>query len=361
MRSLRGVPICFTVWAAALLTYTGPCALAQAPAEHDDSTRTREWGRNADDLCLHGDAHGLYVLFGAQMRAAVSEERLSQILKDVLAYGPIGSRTHEEASRVQQYGVYTAVHPWGDRQLQIQASFDDEGHIAGLFLRPVGPVPPDPKAGYRTKNRLRLPFQGRWYVFWGGDTLQQNYHVNARDQRHAYDFLIVKQGSTHRGEGKQNQDYYAWGKPVLAPAPGTVVEAVDGVPDNAPGVMNPVQLYGNHVVLDLGRGEYAVLCHFMKGSLRVRPGQRVQAGQVLGLCGNSGNSSEPHIHFHLQDRAKLGAGAVGLPAFFVHYMADGRIVRQGVPVRGQEVADAASVPSKAPRSPSHTKAHHRHR
>lgn len=348
--------IAFAAYACALaglVPYAGgERAWAQEAPETRPSGRALELGRRADELCVRGDAHGLFLLFDARMREAVPEERMAQILKDTLAYGSIGARIREEVTRYQDYDVYSAVHPWGDRQIQIQVSFDAGGRIAGLFLRPAGPLPPDPKAAYRTKAALRLPFRGTWYVFWGGDTLQQNYHVNARDQRHAYDFLIVKQGSTHRGDGKRNQDYYAWGQPVLAPASGTVVEAVDGVPDNTPGIMNPQQLYGNHVVLDLGNGEYAVLCHFMKGTIRVRRGARVRAGQVLGLCGNSGNSSEPHIHFHLQDRAELGAGAIGLPAPFTRYRAGGRLVVRGTPVRGQMVANAGSGGAKPIRRPS---------
>ncbi|MGC8669065.1 MAG: peptidoglycan DD-metalloendopeptidase family protein [Chthonomonadales bacterium] len=336
---------CVGMLLALILAALGSAGFAQAPVQGDRATRALEMGRRIDGFCVNGDGPGLYRLFNQQMRQAVPEERITQILKDILAYASIGPRIRDEVSRYQDFDVYVSLHSWGDRQLQIQASFDEEGRIAGLFLRPAGALPPDPKAGYRTKSRLQLPFRGSWYVFWGGDTIQQNYHVNARDQRHAYDFLIVKQGSTHRGDGKRNSDYYAWGQPVLAPAPGTVILSVDGVPDNTPGVMNPQQLYGNHVVLDLGNSEYAVLCHFRNGSIRVHAGQRVRMGQVLGLCGNSGNSSEPHIHFHLQDRAKLGAGAIGLPALFVRYVASGRKVQQGTPVRGQVVANAVSIPA----------------
>ena len=83
------------------------------------------------------------------------------------------------------------------------------------------------------------------------------------------------------------------------------------------------------VVLDLGRGEFALLAHLRRGSVRVRKGQRVRAGDALGVCGNSGNSSEPHLHFHLQDRAALFGGARGLPITFA-----GR----GRPVQGQFVS-----------------------
>ena len=104
-----------------------------------------------------------------------------------------------------------------------------------------------------------------------------------------------------------------------------VVEAVDGVHDNRPQVeTNPEDVAGNHVILDLGNGEYAVLGHFQNGSVRVAAGDHVEPGQVLGLTGNSGNSSEPHIHFHLQDGATVAPGGwTGIPARFDHFLADG--------------------------------------
>ena len=92
---------------------------------------------------------------------------------------------------------------------------------------------------------------------------------------------------------------------------------------------------GNHVVLQLGNGEHALLAHLRRGSLRVKPGQRVRQGDALGRCGNSGNSSEPHLHFHVQDRAKLFGPARGLPVEFRDYAANGRTVVSGTPVQGE--------------------------
>jgi murein DD-endopeptidase MepM/ murein hydrolase activator NlpD len=103
--------------------------------------------------------------------------------------------------------------------------------------------------------------------------------------------------------------------------------------------MNSRQIYGNHVVIDFSNGEFGVMCHFKKGSIRVKAGDLVKSHQILGLCGNSGNSSEPHLHIHLQDGKTLGS-ATGLPALFSNYMADGKMVQLGVPVRGQSISTA---------------------
>ncbi len=297
-------------------------------------------GREVAQACARGDAHAAAARFDAVMLQAVPEARLKQLLDQIRASAAIGSRAEETV----QGRTYEAVHTWGDRQIRITATVDETGTVGGLLLRPVVDphhLPPDPKAGYVPHATLRLPFDGTWWVFWGGDTLEQNYHVIARDQRHAYDIVMRQGDSTIRGDGKKNEDYYDWGKPVLAPAAGLVTEAVDGVEDNVPGKMNPEQLYGNHVVIDLGQGEFAVICHFQNGSLKVKPGDHVRAGQPLGLCGNSGNSSEPHVHIHLQDRKELGGAAIGLPMPFSHYVADGKPVARGVPVRGQYVRNAA--------------------
>ena len=189
------------------------------------------------------------------------------------------------------------------------------------------------------------PLRGEWWVFWGGPTEPQNYHVIVRDQRHAYDFVGWRSGGTRRGSGARNADYWAWGRPVVAPADGVVVAARDGARDNRPQMelenrRNPA---GNHVVLDLGNGEFALLAHLQRGSLRVRTGQRVRAGDLLGLCGNSGNSSEPHLHFHVQARAPLFSKARGLPLVFRGYgqMVGGSCT--GRPLRDNSCAPRAST------------------
>ncbi len=293
-------------------------------------------GREIVKFCAGGDAAAVLSRSNAQVVKALPGSKLKDVLVSVTAQAPIGKRISETITGPQ----YVAVHAFGGREIVITVTFDDAGKVAGLFLSPrlgAGGVPPDPKARYKTRAILRLPFDGKWWVFWGGDDLQHNYHLVAPDQRHAYDFVVKQNGSTHKGDGKSVVDYYAFGRTLLAPADGTVVEADNSVPDNKSGVMNTSQIYGNHVVIDLGNGEFAVMCHFKQGSITVKKGDRVKSGQQIGLCGNSGNSSEPHIHIHLQDRAKLGGGAFGLPAPFSNFLTDGKPVRLGTPVRGQFV------------------------
>lgn len=177
----------------------------------------------------------------------------------------------------------------------------------------------------------------RFSLFPGPVIVQWALAAAYADQRFAYDFLVVLAGASHEGEGLTNGDYYCFGQPIRAPAAGTVVAAVDGVADNTPGEFADDAPLGNHVVIDHGAGEYSFLAHFMEGSVKVAPGQQVESGDQLGACGNSGRSSEPHLHYHLQTSADFGRGE-GLPAQFQDYLADGERVARGEPVRGQRVS-----------------------
>ena len=112
--------------------------------------------------------------------------------------------------------------------------------------------------------------------------------------------VLDEQDTSHRGDGQSNDQYYAWGKKVVAPGAGTIVAMENGVEDNEPGAMNPEQLLGNYVFLDHGNGEYSLIAHFQKGSIKVKQGEVVERGALLGLVGNSGNSSEAHIHYHME-------------------------------------------------------------
>ena len=210
--------------------------------------------------------------------------------------------------------------------------------IAGASVI-VTPAPaPSEHLTYHTTTRLRLPFasgpNASWYVAWGGRRPDQNYHITAPDQRFAYDFVLVRDDRVHTGRGTANAEYHCFGAPVLAPAAGVVVQAVDSIADNVPGQRNRVSPPGNYVVIDHGEDERSFIAHFRRGSVRVRPGERLAASQRIGECGNSGNSTLPHVHYHLQTGTDYGQG-VGLPASFNDYIADGRRIVRGQPTRGE--------------------------
>ena len=335
-------------WLAALgltITLAGaafgyPAASRQStpPGYDAASTAILREGQAVAELVRAGDADALVSRFSPQLAQAVPKATVEQVLRTTLASAPIGPVIGESALPAgQDRRIYLADHRWGARKLALSVVLDRSGAIAGIDVSPRKALPRDPNAGRKLRASLRLPFRGEWWVFWGGHVERMNYHVIAPDQRHAYDFVAWGSGATHRGSGAANTDYWAWGRPVVAPADGVVVSSADGVRDNKPQVevenrRNPA---GNHVVLDLGNGEFALLAHLRRGSVRVKPGQRVRSGDLLGLCGNSGNSSEPHLHFHVQDRATLFGRARGLPITFRTYSLHGHRISRGTPVQGQ--------------------------
>src|SRR5215217_1787122 len=229
--------------------------------------------------------------------------------------------------------AYLSRYDWGTAALAVSIGVAADGQVAALSVAPEWPLPPDPAANYESAVTYRLPFNGVWLVSWGGDTVMQNYHVAFPGQRHAYDIDIWKDGGTYRGNPNRNENYWAFGQPLFAPAAGTVVAIRDGIPDNRPGVLNPEpHPAGNHVVIQTAEREFVYLAHLRQGSVRVREGDRLGQGDLLGLSGNSGNSSEAHLHIHVQDKADFFApDAVGLPLRFSGYLANGEEVTTGVP------------------------------
>jgi len=125
-------------------------------------------------------------------------------------------------------------------------------------------------------------------------------------QRFAIDWIqFGKNGELGTGKGTENRDYSSYGNEVLAVASGRVIGLKDGIIENKPESLAVPITYetiaGNFVSLDLGNGRYAHYAHLQPGSLRVKVGDRVKPGQVLGLLGNSGNSDAPHLHFQISD------------------------------------------------------------
>ncbi len=139
-------------------------------------------------------------------------------------------------------------------------------------------------------------------------------------QRFAIDWeLMNDERRLYAGDPSDVRSYFAYGKKVLAVADATVVSVVDEYEDQVPGKlpsdMTLAEVDGNHVVLDLGNEQFAFYAHFQPGSVRghgVKVGDRVCRGQVLGLVGNSGNTSAPHLHFHVMSSPST-LGSNGLP------------------------------------------------
>jgi hypothetical protein len=283
----------------------------------------------------------LWAVFDDAMRSAMGDStRFVAAMEGIHAQtGAITEVLEEKMSLEQGVWMYRATCRFekATDPLVLLIAIKPDGRVAGLAVRPQPPRAfASTKLDYVTRTKLQLPFRDEWFVFWGGHTLEENRHAVSKAQRFAYDLLIVKGEETHTGDGKKLADYYCYGAEILAPADGVVVETCDSLPDQTPGAMDPGHPAGNHVVIDHGNGEFSMLAHLQPKSVRVKTGDRVKAGDVLGLCGNSGNTTEPHLHYHLQDGPDMGT-AEGLPAAFTGLCVDGKPVDRSEPTRGQSI------------------------
>jgi hypothetical protein len=272
-------------------------------ASGQEADRHTELARKLVALINTGDYAGIQSRFNKTMDAALPLDRSTAFFTGLTRdMGKI-----ENLGRPKSVGGATIFPAQFERgTLDMQIVLDGRGLIAGLAFRPHVPATPAPE---KHQTPLSLPISGRWRVFWGGDTPELNGHHEMPNQRFALDLVGVSaDGKTMRGDGTQNEDYYAFGRDVRAPADGTVIEVIEGVRDNAPGSLNPYSAVGNCVIIQHRQDEVSVLAHLKRGSIVVKEGDRVMRGQIVGKCGNSGNSSEPHLHYHLQNSPVLQDG-----------------------------------------------------
>jgi murein DD-endopeptidase MepM/ murein hydrolase activator NlpD len=187
------------------------------------------------------------------------------------------------------------------------------------------------------KNTYIFPLRGVCYVGWGA-----SFHTGHRWAIHEEFALDIAKiggdGLTHKGDGTRFEDYYAYGAEILAAADGKVVGAFNDQAEDPTAMQRPgesqkgyferlqkeqagrltkgnAEVTGNYVLIDHGKSEYSFYAHMQKGSVRVHVGDQVKAGDVLGKLGSSGNSTEPHLHFHVCDKSDALMSA-GIPVNF---------------------------------------------
>jgi murein DD-endopeptidase MepM/ murein hydrolase activator NlpD len=192
---------------------------------------------------------------------------------------------------------------------------------------------------------LALPFEGTWRARNSPARRVPSHGTHLFATTYAMDFIAVRRGRSAAVRDwrtlvatEPNGRFHAFGQPILAPASGTVVAVHDGEPDHearrsqvalvryaltqrARVRRGAGAIAGNHVIVELtGGGGYVLLAHFRCGSVRVRPGEQVAVGQQLATCGNSGNSTQPHLHIQVMDSPDP-ATARGVPMAFRSYRA----------------------------------------
>ena len=174
---------------------------------------------------------------------------------------------------------------------------------------------------YTPQIEYSLPFCGEWYTANGGVTKNTSHSWEILPQRFAYDFIIVdEEGKSYSGDRKNLKSYYCYGKDILAPADGIVISIKNNFPDcrimeNEQTDPDTPDIGGNRIIIKHSPTEYSAICHLMPKSVTVRSGQTVKRGDVIARCGNSGNTSEPHVHFQVQNTAHFYS-STGLPIFF---------------------------------------------
>lgn len=199
-------------------------------------------------------------------------------------------------------------------------------------------TPVDCAAG---QPRLILPIKGRVLVYDGYDALSHHRRSDFRGdladvmgisgnfQRFGIDLVpIDREGRLWRGEGKRTADWFGWGLPVRAAAPGTVVAMYNSQPDNVaigtvdkwggPKKEDPMSSYGNYVLIDHGGDEFTLYGHMRKGSVGVKLQDKVQAGQTIGAIGNSGASGGVHLHWERRRGRGFGLADIETQPAYVH-------------------------------------------
>jgi murein DD-endopeptidase MepM/ murein hydrolase activator NlpD len=194
-----------------------------------------------------------------------------------------------------------------------------------------------PIAAPPSPNAYGFPLAGTWFV--GAGASLHSHHRWVVPEEFALDIARLGEGGrTYRGSGERNADYFAWEAEVRAAADGKVVAVVDKFADPDDGLKRAGEsaeayaarvqqrqmalfaqgleaIGGNVVVIEHAGGEYSHYAHLRQGSLLVGPGDVVKRGQTIAKLGNSGNSTEPHLHFQLSDGPEP-LGSAGLPAHF---------------------------------------------
>jgi len=275
----------------------------------------------------------IFNLYSQGMKSHLSLENTFSFLTEVKReYGKILNHTFI-GYESYGYASYKTELEFGIAKIKILSI--EKRKISGLIIAPL--LEDESPNIERNETEFILPFKGEWFVKWGGNTKELNHHYHNSAQKRALDIEIQdKYGKTYKNKGATNEDYYAFGEELIAPCDAVIVAVIDGIKDNKPGEFNRIYIYGNSVVLKTEKEEYIFLNHFKKNSIVVKEGQKVKQGELLGLCGNSGNSSEPHLHFHIQNIEDPNK-ATGIKSFFKNIIVNEKLKEDYSPIKGDKI------------------------
>ena len=224
---------------------------------------------------------------------------------------------------------------------------------ASLVLTPVQYYSPEQNL-YRYssgKDRLfnqlywniSLPVMGEWMVSQGHDSTM----THRGDWSKALDFVLLdSEMKTYQHPGTDLSHFHCYGKPVICPADGTVVELIDYIEDNPVGGNNAQQNWGNTLIIKHAEGLYSKLSHLRKNSIKTSLGAFVRKGDLIAVVGNSGRSPEPHLHFQLQRTPYVGSKTLAYPiAYFTERKASEQQLKSySIPQEGSFVGNIIPDP-----------------
>ncbi|MEP6700083.1 MAG: peptidoglycan DD-metalloendopeptidase family protein [Bacteroidota bacterium] len=297
-----------------------------------EKTNYKTVADNFESNYNNGDYDSIFSHFSIEMKNALPLDKTKEFLTGLKTQA--GQITKRQFVKYQAtYAIYKTNF---ERALfAVNISVDNNSKINGLLVKPF--TDENLPRIDRNSTKLKLPFKNEWTVIWGGDTKELNYHVESQAQKNAFDIVITdSKGKSYKTDGQKNEDYYAFGKELSAPCDGEIVLVVDGVKDNKPGNLNPIYVPGNTVIIKTSNNEYLFFAHFKQSSIKVKQGQQVKQGQLLGLCGNSGNSSEPHLHFHIQNVEDMNV-ATGVKCYFDKIIVNGKTKADYSPIKNDKI------------------------
>jgi hypothetical protein len=314
-----------------------PTIAPAAPVYFDPQVAVRDIARDLLD--------GKYVTvtprLTADLRKKLPPDAMARIVDPLrVARSPLAAiEVNLSSARPDGSVTYNARAHWarGTNSI-VQVTLVPDGLVSRLVVRDE-PPPLDRYDNYQTKTAMSPPFRGTWTAHDAARDAQSK-HFRNPNQRWAVDWMMEDdKRRTFKGDGRSNADYFSFGQDVLAPAAGKVVIVIDGIPDHGPGQEDTYFLPGNFISIDLGHGEFAMFAHLQQDSIEVEPGDVVEPGMLLGKVGNSGATSEPHLHFQLGTSPRINDCAA-LPAAFSDVILDGKRVARALPSEGSHVARA---------------------
>lgn len=265
----------------------------------------------------------IYIIVSLFFKKDIEKVQEEAKYKDWPTSGPIG-RFGQNGLKLMFFssGLLTFLNPFQLVQIVCQA-------FGNMKLKSQKDLIINDASAFKTKINYTLPFEKNqeWLVYNGGSREINSHSWGVITQRYAYDFVIAdEKHNRHSNKGTNVKDYFCYNQNIVAVADGIVVKTVNNKRD-APfvgyGILDflTTSFIGNYVIIRHTENEHSFYAHLVKGSVVVKKGDTVKQGQIIGKCGHSGYSSEPHLHFHLQDKIDFYT-ARGLPIRFSNLKID---------------------------------------